>query len=111
MEYAQVIEAGQRAFYWVVPANVVGDWVLQGMETPSKVTLNLAQFYQRVGGNLTIGNKTQPLLNPSIEGDKLTFGYVDANNNLLTIRLTVNGSQLKGEAKNGYLTNNITGSR
>jgi len=110
-EADQEIEAGQRGYYWIVPANVAGDWVIDGIETQNKVVLNLVQRYQRIGGTLTVGGKAQPILNPSLEGDKLSFGYIDRNNNLHNVKLTVNGSQLKGEGKGGYLTNSITGNR
>ena len=68
----QEIEAGQKGYYWVVPANVAGDWVIDGIDSQNKAVLNLAQRYQRVGGTLSIGGKTQPILNPSLEGDKLS---------------------------------------
>ena len=110
-EADQEIEAGQRGYFWIVPANVAGDWVIDGIETQNKVVLNLVQRYQRIGGSLTVGGKIQPILNPSLEGDKLSFGYIDRNNNLHNVKLTVNGSQLKGEGKGGYLTNSITGNR
>ena len=110
-EADQEIEAGQRGYFWLVPANVAGDWVIDGIETQNKVVLNLVQRYQRIGGSLTVGGKTQPILNPSLEGDKLSFGYIDRNNNLHNVKLTVNGSQLKGEGKGGYLTNSITDNR
>ena len=110
-EADQEIEAGQRGYFWIVPANVAGDWVIDGIETQNKVVLNLVQRYQRIGGSLTVGGKTQPILNPSLEGDKLSFGYIDRNNNLHNVKLTVNGYQLKGEGKGGYLTNSITGNR
>ena len=110
-EADQEIEAGQRGYFWIVPANVAGDWVIDGIETQNKVVLNLVQRYQRIGGSLTVGGKTQPILNPSLEGDKLSFGYIDRNNNLHNVKLTVNGFQLKGEGKGGYLTNSITGIR
>ncbi len=110
-EADQEIEAGQRGYFWIVPANVAGDWVIDGIETQNKVVLNLVQRYQRIGGSLTVGGKAQPILNPSLEGDKLSFGYIDRNNNLHNVKLTFNGSQLKGEGKGGYLTNSITGNR
>jgi len=110
-EADQEIEAGQRGYFWIIPANVAGDWVIDGIETQNKVVLNLVQRYQRIGGSLTVGGKAQPILNPSLEGDKLSFGYIDRNNNLHNVKLTVNGSQLKGEGKGGYLTNSITGNR
>ena len=105
------IEAGQRGYYWVVPANVAGDWVIEGIDTQNKAVLNLAQRYQRVGGTLTLGGKTQAILNPSLEGDQLSFAYIDRRDKLHNVKLTINGSQLKGDSKGGHLSNGITGTR
>ena len=107
----QEIEAGQKGYYWVVPANVAGDWVIDGIDSQNKAVLNLAQRYQRVGGTLSIGGKTQPILNPSLEGDKLSFGYIDRNNNLHTVKVSINGSQFKGDDRGGYMHSNISGTR
>ncbi len=107
----QEIEAGQKGYYWVVPANVAGDWVIDGIDSQNKAVLNLAQRYQRVGGTLSIGGKTQPILNPSLEGDKLSFGYIDRNNNLHTVKVSINGSQFRGDDRGGYMHSNISGTR
>ena len=105
------IEAGQRGYYWIVPANVAGDWVIEGIDTQNKTVLNLAQRYQRVGGTLTLGGKTQAILNPSLEGDQLSFAYIDRRDKLHNVKLTINGSQLKGDSKGGHLSSGITGTR
>ena len=107
----QEIEAGQRGYYWIVPANVAGDWVIEGIDTQNKTVLNLAQRYQRVGGTLTLGGKTQAILNPSLEGDQLSFAYIDRKDKLHNVKLTINGSQLKGDSKGGHLSSGITGTR
>jgi len=105
------IDAGQRGYYWVVPANVGGEWQLDGVDVNGKGTLSLSQRYQRIGGNLTISGKSQPILNPTLEGDKLSFGYLDRKNNLHSVKVTVNGSQLKGEDKGGTTFTEVTGKR
>jgi len=105
------IEAGQRGYYWIVPANVAGDWVLEGIDTQNKAVLNLVQRYQRVGGTLTLGGKPQAIMNPSLEGDQLSFAYIDRKDKLHNVKLTINGSQIKGDSKGGYISNSITGTR
>lgn len=105
------IDAGQRGYYWVVPANVGGEWQLDGVDVNGKGTLSLSQRYQRIGGNLTISGKSQPILNPTLEGDKLSFGYLDRKNNLHSVKVTVNGSQLKGEDKGSTTFTEVTGKR
>jgi SAM-dependent methyltransferase len=99
-----------NAYYWVVPANVAGEWSLDGIELKN-TTLTLAQRYQRIGGNITIGGKSQPILNSHLEGKYLRFSYVDLNGNLITVKGEVNGSEFKGEDKGGYSQGMVTGKR
>lgn len=105
------IDTPAKAYYWIVPASVAGEWSLESFEPQSKTTLNLSQHYQRIGGNLTIGRKTQPILNPKLSGDKLQFSYIDRNNNFRTARATVTGSTMKGEDKGGYMHSEFSGTR
>ena len=42
-------------------------------------TLNLVQRYQRIGGTLALGGKTQPLLGAWIDGEKLGFSFIDSD--------------------------------
>ena len=109
-EADKVIGQDANAYYWVVPANVAGEWVLDGVELKN-ATLSLAQKYQRIGGNITIGGKTQPILNSHIEGKYLRFSFVDSSNNLITVKGEVNGSEFKGEDKGGYSQGMVTGKR
>jgi SAM-dependent methyltransferase len=99
-----------NAYYWVVPANVAGEWSLDGLELKN-TTLTLAQRYQRIGGNIKIGDKSQPILNSHLEGKYLRFSYIDLNDNLITVRGEINGSTFKGEDKGGYSQGLVTGKR
>jgi SAM-dependent methyltransferase len=84
------------AFVWIVPATVGGEWALKDDRGAFSGTLNLVQRYQRIGGTLALGNKTQPLLGAWIEGDKLGFSFIDSENNLQSARMTVAGSGMTG---------------
>jgi hypothetical protein len=84
------------AYLWYVPANVAGTWTLrddQGFEG----TLSLIQRYQKVGGTVTLGSKTQPLLGAALQGDKLTLSFLDTENNLGSATFTVMGSSMNGQ--------------
>lgn len=104
------IDLDAKAYYWVVPANVAGEWSLDSIELKN-ATLTLAQRFQKIGGNIKIGNKTQPILNSHLEGKNLRFSYLDLNNNLITVRGEINGSELKGEDKGGYSQGLVLGKR
>ncbi len=65
-------------YLWYVPASVEGTWAFKEDGWGSEGTVTFVQRYQRVGGTVTTGGKTQPLLGPALRGDKLSFGYNDS---------------------------------
>ncbi|MEN9340996.1 MAG: hypothetical protein RL178_308, partial [Pseudomonadota bacterium] len=102
------ISLDAHAYYWVVPANVAGEWSLDGVAFKN-AKLTLSQRYQKIGGNITIGGKSQPILNPQLEGKYLRFAYIDPSDNLITVKGEINGSTFKGEDKGGYSQGLVTG--
>ena len=72
------IDSPAKAYYWVVPALVQGEWLISGME-PGRTIVKLSQHYQKIGGTIQIGNDSQPLLNPRLDGSTLSFTYLDRN--------------------------------
>ena len=105
------IDSPAKAFYWVVPAQVGGEWVISGME-PDRTILKLSQHYQKIGGTIQIGNTSQPLLNPKLDGATLSFTYLDRDKSSHFVLMSVNNNELKGMYKSrSYNTNVITGKR
>ncbi len=97
------------AYVWVVPAAVGGAWTLKDDGNSFSGTLNLVQRYQRLGGTLTLGGKTQPLLGAWIDGDTLGFSFIDADT-LLSARMSIAGSSMTGTLSDPRKTQ-LTGSR
>jgi hypothetical protein len=85
------------AYVWYVPADVAGEWAIKEDSGGFEGIVTLAQRYQRVGGTITTGGKTQPLLSPTLTGDKLAFSFVDNENNLRTVKTTVSGATMSGD--------------
>jgi len=85
------------AYVWYVPADVAGDWAIKEESGGFEGVVTLAQRFQRVGGTITTGGKTQPLLSPTLTGDKLAFSFVDGENNLRTVKTTVSGATMSGD--------------
>jgi SAM-dependent methyltransferase len=105
------IDTPAKAYYWVVPAQVAGEWVITGME-PAKTTLKLSQHYQKIGGTLQIGNDSQPILNPKLDGSTLSFTYLDRDKSSHFVRMAVNNNEIKGLYKSrSYNDTAITGKR
>jgi hypothetical protein len=99
------------AYLWYVPADVAGEWAFREESGGFEGVVNLAQRYQRVGGTITIGGKTQPLLSPTLVGDKLAMSFVDSENNLRTLRTTVSGTTMNGELSWFGRSTNVTARR
>ena len=85
------------AYVWYVPADIAGEWAIKEESGGFEGVVTLAQRYQRVGGTITTGGKTQPLLSPTLTGDKLAFSFVDNENNLRTVKTTVSGATMSGD--------------
>ena len=85
------------AYVWYVPADVAGEWAIKEESGGFEGVVTLAQRFQRVGGTITTGGKTQPLLSPTLTGDKLAFSFVDGENNLRTVKTTVSGATMSGD--------------
>ncbi|MCF8165568.1 MAG: methyltransferase domain-containing protein [Rhodoferax sp.] len=109
-EADKVMELDDKAYYWVVPADVMGEWSLEGLEIKN-VTLTLAQRFQKVGGNIKIGNQSQPILDSRLEGKQLSFAYIDLNKNYITVKGDINGSEFKGEYQNIFSQGPVSGKR
>lgn len=100
-----------HGYYWVVPANVAGKWSLTGMGTYTDVSLQLDQRYQKVGGTITFNKKTQPILSPSLRGDRFSFSFLDESNELRSVKVRVTGNQLNGDAEAGNTYYALKGAR
>ena len=99
------------AYVWYVPADVAGEWAIKEESGGFEGVVTLAQRYQRVGGTITTGGKTQPLLSPTLTGDKLAFSFVDNESNLRTVKTTVAGATMSGDLSWFGRSTNITARR
>jgi hypothetical protein len=77
-----------KAFFWVVPAKVAGNW-----QTPEG-KLTLEQKYQTVSGTLKTKSGVAKITNGKMHGDQITFSAFGTN---YTGR--VNGSTIEGTSK------------
>lgn len=80
--------SGKNVFFWVVPAKVEGKWVVDG---GPKITLNLTQQYQMVGGKAELDGKTADVTNGRLKGTEITFTV-----NGQTYRGKVSGNTIEG---------------
>jgi len=66
---------GRRAYFWVVPANVQGAWMLDAGGAKSE--LQLEQSFQKIHGSVAIGPVAAGLREARLRGFNIAFAYVD----------------------------------
>jgi hypothetical protein len=91
--------AGGSAYLWIVPAQTAGNWELKGVGGAAPARLTIQQSFQRVGGTLTQGGTTQPLLGAQLRGDQLSFQFMGPDKTLQSVTARVNGRSLSGTIK------------
>ncbi len=91
---------GARGYLWIVPAKVEGDWRMTGLPgSPSR--LSFRQSLQQVGGLMTAGNATQPLVGMRLRGDEVRFQFSGADRSLHTFSGRVAGNRITGTVEAG----------
>jgi len=86
---------GRRAYFWVVPANVMGTWALDA--GGAKTELNLEQTFQKINGTVSVGATVQGGLREArLRGPQIAFAYVDDKGMRREFAGTVNGRQMSG---------------
>jgi len=100
-----------QGYYWVVPGQAAGKWTIKGIEGSKAATLDVAQRYQQVGGTLSIDGKPQPILGPSLVGNRLKFSFIDLSGQSRTIDVTLKGNTFAGNVLENSPLYEISGTR
>jgi SAM-dependent methyltransferase len=89
---------GRRAYFWVVPANVMGNWSLelQGPGAAQKLDLTLEQVFQKISGSVALGAMQAGLRAARLRGAAIGFSYVDQAALRRDFTGQVNGSRMEG---------------
>ena len=85
---------GRRAYFWMVPANVMGTWSLElgGQRTD----MALEQKFQHVTGSLALGPMHAGLREARLRGTAFFFSYVDPQGLRRDFAGRVSGSRMEG---------------
>jgi hypothetical protein len=101
---------GSFAFLWIVPAPVQGSWRLS-MDGGQTAQLNLEQTFQNVGGTLTMGGRTLPLLGARLRGEDFSFQFRGEGQAVSSFSGKVNGNRLSGTLSTDRVVQSLDGSR
>jgi SAM-dependent methyltransferase len=101
---------GRRAYFWVVPANVMGTWSLDA--GGAKTELALEQTFQKINGTVSLGGVQGGLREARLRGANIAFAYVDDKGVRRDFTGQVNGRQMQGSFRDEKgQTGNWTASR
>jgi hypothetical protein len=103
----------RTAYLWIVPAKVEGTWTLREQGgANAQYTVNLAQKFQKISGDVSAGGAKQPLVGAALRGDEVKFAFNDDKGVTRTLTATVRGNELNGALKGaGGAETKVTGSR
>ena len=85
---------GRRAYFWIVPANVMGTWSLDA--GGQKAEIGLEQTFQKINGTVTLGGIQAGLREARMRGPHISFAYVDQTGVRRDFSGEVNGRQMQG---------------
>jgi SAM-dependent methyltransferase len=86
-------EDGQ-AYFWIVPAQVAGDWTFRAPESKESFDVKLEQTFQQVNG--TAGASKRSLTDASLRGDALKFTF-NENGTPVKVAARVNGNRMDAQ--------------
>ena len=87
----------RNAYLWIVPARVGGNWSFRGGN--AEFTLALSQSFQKIGGDVTIGGRKQPVVGASLKGNDIRFSFNDAKGVTQHFSGTVQGNTITGSLR------------
>ena len=96
-----VFDQHWKGYFWVVPAQIEGAWVMTGMEG-GPLRLNISQSYQNIGGTLTRGGQTLTLLGAKLRGDEVKFQFVTPDRKVHAFSGRLEGRRLTGTVVADY---------
>ena len=85
---------GRRAYFWVVPANVMGTWALDA--GGQKTDLALEQTFQKINGSVGIAPIHAGLRDTRLRGPFIQFSYVGQDGVRRDFNGRVNGAKMEG---------------
>ena len=85
---------GRRAYFWIVPAHVMGTWSLEAAGQRSDITLE--QTFQKVTGTIQLGPIQAGLRAPRLRGADISFAYVDPKGVRRAFTGKVAGGRMEG---------------
>jgi precorrin-6B methylase 2 len=95
------LTSGERAYLWIVPASIDGNWELSSAPAALSGRLSIRQKKQFFDAVLTSKSRTRIFISDgSLNGSTIHFEFVDADNKKYSFSGSVSGDQLSGYLNN-----------
>jgi hypothetical protein len=85
---------GRRAYFWIVPATVMGTWNLEAAGRRAEVQIE--QTFQKIQGTVAMGALHAGLREARLRGPQIAFAYVDQSAVRREFTGRVNGNRMEG---------------
>jgi hypothetical protein len=85
---------GRRAYFWTVPANVMGNWTLELDNQKSEISLE--QTFQKISGTIALPPVQGGLRDARLHGSAIDFSYVGQDGVRRELTGRVNGARMEG---------------
>ena len=85
---------GRRAYFWVVPANVMGAWQVDAGSQKTEISID--QTFQKISGSVKLGTTQGGLRDARLSGANIAFAYVDQAGTRRDFTGRVNGGRMEG---------------
>jgi len=95
-----------RAYFWVVPAQIEGTWVMNGLEG-GPIRMNMSQSYQNIGGTLTLGGQTLPMMGARLRGDEVKFQFITPDRKVHAFSGRIEGRRLTGTVVSDFNSTSV----
>jgi hypothetical protein len=89
----------RTAYLWIVPARVGGSWRFRGAGGNMEFAVTLDQSFQKIAGEVVLGDRKQPLVGASLQGENIRFSFNDAKGVTRHFSGTVRGGTMSGKLR------------
>ena len=94
----QTVSSGDTPGYlWIIPAPVAGEWEFTPLDGSAPARLSLQQAFQQVGGTLSMGGVSQPVLGAQLRGNQLSFHFLGTDKVAQSVKGTVTADGFTGQ--------------
>jgi len=91
-----------QGFFWVVPAQIEGDWLMTGLDG-GPMRMSMSQSFQNIGGILTRGGQNHAILGARLRGNEVKFQFITQGRKVHAFTGRVEANRIKGTVVSDFM--------